>query len=105
MVIGGKLFSILLSDNSPSYVRDGNLRDNGAKNWVHIPTPEVQSALELSDADFQVRYYLFSSISCFKPSLHRHLGKVQCTKAVEGEQHRCPLYERRSINSNHKFSG
>ena len=47
-------WTILDVRNDEELIRDGNLRDAGAKNWVHIPTPEVQAALALSASDFEV---------------------------------------------------
>lgn len=47
-------WTILDVRNDEELTRDGNLRDAGAKNWVHIPTPEVQDALAMSASDFEV---------------------------------------------------
>ena len=35
---------------------DGNLGALGATNWVHIPIPELESAIELDDYEFEQRY-------------------------------------------------
>ena len=35
---------------------DGNLGVLGATNWVHIPIPELETALELDNDEFEERY-------------------------------------------------
>ena len=35
---------------------DGNLGVLGATNWLHIPIPELETALELDNDEFEERY-------------------------------------------------
>ena len=49
-------WTILDIRNADELVNDGNLRDHGAKNWVHIPSTEVESALAMSPQTFQVSF-------------------------------------------------
>ena len=49
-------WTILDIRNDNELVDDGNLRDLGAKNWLHIPTPELTQALELAPEEFKAKY-------------------------------------------------
>ena len=49
-------WTILDIRNADELINDGNLRDYGAKNWVHIPSTEVESALSMSLETFQVSF-------------------------------------------------
>ena len=35
---------------------DGNLGVLGATNWIHLPIPELDSAIELDEDEFEERY-------------------------------------------------
>ena len=35
---------------------DGNLGALGATNWLHIPIPELETALEMDNDEFEERY-------------------------------------------------
>ena len=42
--------------NDDELAEDGNLRDLGATNWIHIPIPELEAALELPADEFEQKY-------------------------------------------------
>lgn len=42
--------------NADELERDGNFGAMGVENWVHIPRNDIESAVKLSDADFQAKY-------------------------------------------------
>ena len=49
-------WTILDVRDEDELIRDGNLRDMGAENWVNVPLNELEEALELSPEEFEDKY-------------------------------------------------